>query len=52
MGLQGNPLSNFEGLEIELVFPAYQYISPLALCGGLSSSGALYLRYVCLSDGI
>lgn len=52
MGLQGNPLCDFEELEIELVFPAYQYISPLALCGGFSSSGALYLRYVCVSDGI
>lgn len=44
-------LCDFEELEIELVSPAYQHISPLALCGGFSSSGALYLRYSCLSDG-
>lgn len=44
--------SNFEDLEIELGCPAYQHIPPLARYGGFCSSGALYLRYVCRSDGI
>lgn len=46
MGLQGKPLSSFEELEIELVFPAYLCISPLARCCCFGRSGALYRHYV------
>lgn len=42
----------FKSLKKSWLFPACQLISPLAVCGGFSSSGALYLHSVCLSDGI